>query len=268
MNKDLEEKYLNVIEDNVNVGKRNDGIEFLILITGVVGFCILLFFFADTISNIFIGNMSLKTQMKIEKTISVNSGGYKVQKSERIKKLEKIKSRIVSLDKNLKGKYDFPIYELKEKQINAFVYPNGSIYVTSGLLNKIHDEEMLTFVLAHEIGHYSHRDHLKSISRNIITSLIVYFLSAGQKDLNIAVSSISELTGLKYSRKQEREADIYGNKVVYILYGRNTGAIEFFKLLQKENSSPEFLHYFSTHPSIKERIKLLEKNKQTAINVL
>ena len=71
MNKDLEEKYLSVIEDNVNVGKRNDGTEFLVLITGVIGICMLVFFFADTISNIFIDNMSVKNQMKIEKTIFI-----------------------------------------------------------------------------------------------------------------------------------------------------------------------------------------------------
>lgn len=261
MNKDLEEKYLSVIEDNVNVGKRNDGTEFLVLIAGVIGICMLIFFFADTISNIFIDNMSVKNQMKIEKTIFIQGSIKNASKTNRTKQLENIRNRIVRLDKNLKGKSNFPVYELNAKEINAFVYPNGSIYVTSGLLDKIKDEEILTFVLAHEIGHYAHRDHLKSISRNIISSTIINLFSLGQNDVKITVGTISNLTGLKYSRKQERNADRYANRVVHILYGRNTGAVEFFKMLQKEEKTPELFYYFSTHPSTKERLKLISKNK-------
>ena len=36
-NNNLEQRYKEMIEDNVNVGKTNDGVEFLILIVGIVG---------------------------------------------------------------------------------------------------------------------------------------------------------------------------------------------------------------------------------------
>lgn len=71
MNKNLEERYLNVIEDNVNVGKSNVGIEFIILFQH----CALIFgtiYFADTIGNFFIDRMSDETQMKIENAFSYN----------------------------------------------------------------------------------------------------------------------------------------------------------------------------------------------------
>ena len=54
MNKNLEERYLNVIEDNVNVGKSNVGIEFIILISGIAALIFGLYIFADTIGNFFI----------------------------------------------------------------------------------------------------------------------------------------------------------------------------------------------------------------------
>lgn len=258
MNRELEEKYIRLIENNVNVGKRSDGKEFFILIAGIIGFCLLVFLFADTFANIFIDSMSNKTQMKIENIISFGAPVKNYKKPEKIAEIEKIRDEIVSLDKNLQGKSFFPIYEIKDKNINAFVYPNGSIYITSGLLKEINDKEVLTFVLAHELGHYAHRDHLKGISRDIIASMIMSIATAGQKDLSITVNNISNLTGLKYSRRQERAADRYANRVVKILYGRNTGAIEFFKYLQSKEKTPEFFYYFSTHPSTNERIKLLK----------
>ena len=52
--------------------------------------------------------------------------------------------------------------------MNAFVVPNGTIFFTAGMLGEIKDEQMLTFVLAHEMAHYAHRDHLKGSGRQII----------------------------------------------------------------------------------------------------
>lgn len=259
MNNELEERYRKLIEDNVNVGKRSDGKEFLILIAGLVGFCLLVFIFADSISNLLIDNMSDKTQRKIENAISFGTITQNTVNSQKVSQLETIRNRITRLDKNLQGKSKFPIYIINEKSINAFVYPNGTIYVTSGLIKEITDEEVLTFVIAHELGHYAHRDHLKGVSRNIISSVIMSIVTCGQKDLHVTVNNISSLTGLKYSRNQERNADKYANKVVYKLYGRNTGAVKFFKYLQAKENTPEFLYYFSTHPSTKERLKLIQK---------
>ena len=68
------------------------------------------------------------------------------------------------------------------------------------------------------------------------------------------------MNSLNYSRQQEKEADLYANKIVYKLYGRNTGAVEFFKFLEKKDKMPEYLQYFSTHPSTKQRLKLIEQN--------
>ena len=163
MNKNLEERYLNVIEDNVNVGKSNVGIEFIILISGIAALIFGLYIFADTIGNFFIDRMSDETQMKIENAFSYNIQPTVNNQEEEIRVLENIRDEIVPLDKKLQGKSKFPIYEINKKEINAFVTPNGTIFFTKGLLKEIKDEEVLTFILAHELGHYAHRDHLKTI---------------------------------------------------------------------------------------------------------
>lgn len=260
MNKSLEERYLNVIEDNVNVGKSNVGIEFIILISGIAALLFALYIFADAIGNFFIDRMSDETQMKIENAFSYSINPIVENRDKDIEVLENIRDEIVPLDKKLQGKSKFPIYKIDKKEINAFVTPNGTIFFTKGLLKEIKDEEVLTFILAHELGHYAHRDHLKTISRQIIISAVISIFSVGNNNLDITINSISDLNSLNYSRKQEKEADLYANKIVYKLYGRNTGAIEFFKFLEKKDKMPEYLQYFSTHPSTKQRLKLIEQN--------
>lgn len=261
MKNDLEQRYRAMIEDNVNVGKTNDGVEFLILIAGIVSICFFIYLFADNISNFFIDRMSVDTQLKIEKTISFASKPQTIQGDKtKLEELENIKEKIVAQDRNLQNKSDFNIYEVAEDKVNAFVIPDGSIYVTEGLLKQVNDEEMLTFILAHELGHYAHRDHLKMISRQIIASAIMSILSSsGKSNVSNTIDSIGTLSELKHSRSQERNADKYANAMVYRIYGNNDGAVKFFKYLEKEEKSPEFVQYFSTHPSTKQRLELIQK---------
>ena len=106
MNKNLEEKYRNVIENNVNVGKSNVFMEFIILVSGIVAICFMLFICADFIGGIFVDNLSNETQMKIEKAFSFGIKPLEKEKNSDIIKLENIRNKIVSLDKELQGKSD------------------------------------------------------------------------------------------------------------------------------------------------------------------
>ena len=258
MNKDLEEKYLSVIEDNVNVGNSNAVVEFFILIAGIVGIFVLLYIFADSIGCFFIDRMSNKTQMQIENAFSFMINKNMYETTSNTKQLETIRDKIIPLDKKLQGKSKFPIYEISGKEINAFVLPNGTIFFTQGLLKEVKDEEILTFVLAHELGHYAHRDHLKSISRQIIIGFITSIFMSQNNNINLTIESIADLNGLSYSRKQELEADLFANKIVYKLYGNNDGAVEFFQMLKEKEKFPEFLQYFSTHPSTQKRLDAIK----------
>ncbi|MGD9580013.1 MAG: M48 family metalloprotease, partial [Vampirovibrionia bacterium] len=58
-------------------------------------------------------------------------------------------------------KYKFGIIDSDE--INAFACPGGYIFVTTGLLKVVYDENELAAVLAHEIGHIEHGDGLKDL---------------------------------------------------------------------------------------------------------
>lgn len=265
---EMEARYLAMIENNVNVSKTSDLKEFFILVAGIIGLCIFIFICADFIADIWIDNIADKTQMKIENVMSYGSDLSKASKSTEQKYkaqlayLNSAKYRIMKMDKRLRGKSKFNIYIHPSKDINAFVVPNGTIFFTEGLLTEVKDEQMLTFVLAHEMGHYAHRDHLKASSRQIIAGMVLSVLTSGQNQgLSTFVGNISAFNDLTYSKRQERDADLFANAVIIRMFGNNDAAVKFMKMIDEKQKLPQFMHYFSTHPAPSERIYILEHNK-------
>ena len=263
MNKDLEEKYNKLIDNNVNVGKRSDGKEFFILIAGLAVICFFVYIFADLFASLIIDNISDKSQIKIENMLSFWGGAFeKIDKhKQKIEYLNKIKPKIIKMDRRLQGKSKFDLYEIDEKEVNAFVLPNGTIFITSGLLEKINDKEILTFILAHELGHYAHRDHLKAFGRELIIGSLVSFVTLGHKDMATTVNGMTSANKIHHSHKQEENADLYANRILYKLYGNNNAAVKFFEFLKKEQDLPEFIYYFSTHPSNDRRLYIIKNNR-------
>ena len=112
--------------------------------------------------------------------------------------------------------------------------------------------------MAHELAHYSHRDYLRTIGRELIAGSVLFVLSMGQADITNLIKGVSAINGAQYSQSQEKAADLYANNVVIKLYGRNDGAVAFFEMLNKKENVPEFLYYFSSHPPTSERIRYLK----------
>ena len=168
--------------DNVNVGTKSDLKDFFVLLSGI--FCVVLIFLLsfNTISGFLIDNMSTETQLKIE---SIFSSKEKEENPSKYKKqivlLENIKEKIKAEDASLQGKSELEINVLEHKEINAMIKPDGSIYFTTKLLDENIPEQELAFILAHEIGHYSNKDHLKSISKQIACAIIGLLLEWSTK---------------------------------------------------------------------------------------
>ena len=64
---------------------------------------------------------------------------------------------------------------LPDPSLNAFAYPNGAIYVHTGLLARVENEAQLATVLGHEITHVINRDavrHYRSTRNKVIAANI------------------------------------------------------------------------------------------------
>lgn len=245
-------------DDNVNVGKTSDLKNFFILISAIVGILIVCFFLSDFVSDFFISHMSDKTQLKIEKLIDISYPDSDNIIKANTKRLDRIKYNIIRTDSALQNKSSFPITVINKKEVNACITPNGKIYITKGTLEQGYNDEELSFILAHELGHYAHRDHLKSISRQILMGIICVTISGQSNSFNNFLSGINDISTLSYSRKQEREADKYAGETLIKMYGNNNGGKNFILKIKDKEKTPDFIHYFTTHPAWSERLKILE----------
>ncbi|MNL09845.1 Metalloprotease LoiP precursor [compost metagenome] len=150
-----------------------------------------------------------------------------------------------------------------DKNPNAFAIPGGAVFITNSLLKDVKTEMGIAFVMAHEIGHFKHRHHLKGMGRQLgftIASLVV-----GLGDTASVANTFTSIMGRAYSRDQETQADEYALDLVTKVYGHVNGAEEFFEVLQKKESGLEkFAGMLGTHPGTEERVQNI-KASQTSL---
>jgi predicted Zn-dependent protease len=96
--------------------------------------------------------------------------------------------------------------------VNAFAVPGCYIYVTRGLMGIVNSEAELASVLAHEVGHIVAAHNRKQRRRSLWRSIGVWAVGAitGSEDITRIAGRAAEYFTLRYSRKQEYEADDLG----------------------------------------------------------
>ena len=153
--------------------------------------------------------------------------------------------------------YDFSVSVMDSGDINALALPGGHIAVFAGLLKEIRSENELAMVLAHELGHYAHRDHLRGMGRGLGTTLLAATLF-GQDSRAAAIAS-RFLSGLemRYSRQQEAAADAFGLQLLVARYGHAGGATDFFSRLA-ERAGGRLSYLLASHPHPQARITSLK----------
>jgi beta-barrel assembly-enhancing protease len=135
---------------------------------------------------------------------------------------------------------------------NAFAAPGGFIYIYTGIINYLDKPEHFAGVMGHELAHAAERH---SVNQMIKTSGLQVLLEVTLGSESGLADLATGLASLKFSRKDESDAD---EKSIEYLCGtqyESNGAAGFFeKLIADEatGSTPEFL---STHPSPENRVE-------------
>ncbi|TGE08658.1 M48 family metalloprotease [Hymenobacter fodinae] len=164
---------------------------------------------------------------------------------------------------NLKYRTQFPwdVQIIKDDQTqNAFATPGGHIYVFTGLIKFLDNENQLAGVLGHEIAHADRRHSTQMLQQQYGISLLAGIVLGNNS--NQLVQIAAGLGQLKFSRGFETEADKYST--IYLngtRYYACDGAAGFFIKAEKQGSggTPEFL---STHPNPGSRITNIQKSAQ------
>ena len=159
--------------------------------------------------------------------------------------------------------FDYHFYVVESPVLNAFAVPGGYIFVFSGLLARVGNDDELAAVLAHEIGH-AHAHHIVRLQNAAtpwtVAAILGMLLSAVHPVLGAGAVAAAESMALRYSREFEQEADYLG-----LHYASEAGydpraMASFFKhLLAEQRLNPTGVApYMLTHPLTEERIAHVE----------
>jgi predicted Zn-dependent protease len=162
--------------------------------------------------------------------------------------------------------------------VNAFVLPNGAIYVTSGMLVLLENEAQLATVLGHEFSHFQYRHHLRQELQDENArragALFGVFLAGlagaatGTVDTNLSSSAAdlwTRVSGAGYTRDLEREADKMGLIAVLKASYDPNQTVRAFQLIRDASleDSEEDQGLFASHPKLTERIENYRQYLQT-----
>ncbi len=157
---------------------------------------------------------------------------------------------------------------LDSEQVNAFCMPGGRIAFFTGILTslKLTDDEVAA-VMGHEIAH-ALREHgreraAKATATGVASRIVGFGLSAwlgvDPRLTDTAASTVGQLVVLKFSRDEEREADLIGlDLAARAGFDPRAGIALWRKMGALNKRAP--VQLLSTHPGGEERIVEMERH--------
>ena len=158
---------------------------------------------------------------------------------------------------------------LRDPQPNAFALPNGSIYVTTGLLTLLDNESQVAAIIAHELTHVMRRhtyvhnrsNRKKFLTMNVMSAIGAYAPMSAVGAVIMAVTTVAPFimiaTIYGYSRDLERESDLKGIDMMISAEYSPEEMVNVLKLLDKDIEGENVRLFYNDHPSLDERIKYL-----------
>jgi Zn-dependent protease with chaperone function len=164
---------------------------------------------------------------------------------------------------------DVRIYVIENKEWNAFAMGNYSIYVFTGLLDDMDDDEV-AIVLGHELVHASHEHSRKQFKRDMWVQLLTLGALAATStiddDKKQAIAGLVVLAGSTayrsgYGRGMEDQADRVGLRYAYEAgYDITKGPRLWNRFARKYGEGNKVVNFFfSDHSQSRARATKLEK---------
>jgi len=242
------------IKENVNISQTSAIREFFVLTSSILGILIAIYLALGFSLDILVDKIPLKTEKKLADFFSRQFYFDKNRSSEE----EYIQKLLDDLVANMpEASYKFNVHIVPAKETNAFAFPGGHILVNTALIEEIGSENELSMVLAHELGHYVHRDHLRGLGRGLVLTVFSIFLFGNDSEVTQFLMRVLLTTDLRFSRRQEAFADAFALELLNKKYGHVAGAADFFKHRMDKEKCPRIMKYFSTHPLYADRISMI-----------
>ena len=150
---------------------------------------------------------------------------------------------------------DYPVFLIEKNAVNAYA-DGAKIYITTGMLRFVENDEELALIIGHELAHNT-RGHIKSKVVNTLIGAFIGGIVTAYSGVDMAKTG-AEAGSLAFSQEFEAEADYVG-----LYYAGRAGydlknAVSFWRRLGVAH--PAAIHLRgSTHPSTAKRFLAIEK---------
>lgn len=196
--------------------------------------------------------------------MSQKMGGEVPATDPRSIEVKKIGAYLVENTDAKKSPWKFQFHLLADtKTVNAFALPGGQIFITLGLLNNLQTEAQLAGVLSHEMGHVIERHTAQQMAKSQLGQMLITAVAVGAQDPNrsmnytpaMLASVVNHMVQLRYSRKDESQADMWGLKLMEQVGYDPRAMIQVMEILKKAGGKGHSLEMFETHPDPDHRIE-------------
>jgi predicted Zn-dependent protease len=155
---------------------------------------------------------------------------------------------------------EYEFFVLRDPSPNAFALPNGHVYVHTGMLARLRDEDELAALLAHEInhvaGHHGIIEH-RATRKKMIAGMVLGGLGGWGGVISIGLQT----SVYGFSRDLEQEADDRAVDVLRASRYDPHALPEIFEILARdyEGLNPRTPTVWSTHPEVRARAETSRK---------
>ncbi|MCX5694123.1 MAG: Maf family nucleotide pyrophosphatase [Candidatus Omnitrophica bacterium] len=177
------------------------------------------------------------------------------------KRVEDIGKKVAAVSDRKEIDYYFRV--LDDDEVNAVSLPGGYVYINSGLLDKVANDDELACVLAHEVGHIVARHSIKKLqamqSYSILRVLVA--VAPGASEVGSAADAAFTQFLLGYNREDELLADQLGARYAKLAGYDPHSMITFLIKLQDINRRMPLREqsYYKTHPYVPDRIRVVKQ---------
>lgn len=168
--------------------------------------------------------------------------------------------------------FTYHFYVIQEEVYNAFATPAGHIFINSGLIAAMENEEELAGILAHEIAHVACRHISQKIERGkklqmatlagVVAGIFLGVGGAGTAGSAVTAGSVAagRSAELAYSREDETQADQLGLELLEKAGYTGTGLLTMLEKIRSKQwfGSDQIPTYLSTHPASEDRMAYID----------
>ncbi len=244
------------INNNVNISPTSPVKDFFELVIKILGLILAVYVLLGFVVDYIAPRISIKTEVDLGRLFSSRLERKKQVYTEL--QVQQILDELLKNSQNLPP-FNYRVYVEESRDINALALPGGSIVVFSELLKQARSRNEIAVVLAHELGHFYHRDHLRGLGRSLVFLLISSALFGSDSSASKVITNAMTNAEMRFSQSQEKAADLYALDLLNKTYGNVAGAIDFFEKMSEKEKLWSFFYIFASHPYPESRVKALKE---------